>query len=188
MHGRMLVGLAAANLGLLFVADENLRHVVSMVRGGSTMTLSPFAPVLAAVVGLLGWQLAPRRAWSWLLLAGALRAVPEAVQLLGAGTVSPRIGVAQWVEAGAPVFTLIGVLGAATLAWRAGRRGVAAALMGTAATFLLLPAVTLRTYARWSTTDIRPALTAVLTGLGLLAAVVAVFTRKPPDCRPRPGG
>ncbi|OLF18745.1 hypothetical protein [Actinophytocola xanthii] len=185
MNGRILVGLAAANLGLLFVADENLSQVAAVLRGGSTVVHARYAPVFAAVVGLLAWQLAPRRSWSWLLLAGALCAVPRALRRLEGGSVPLRVGIEQWFDAAAPVLTLIGILGAATLGWRAGHRGAAAALVGMAAALPLLPAALLHSYSPWFSVDLQPLLVAVCTGVGLLASVaaaVAVFVRTPPEC------
>jgi hypothetical protein len=179
---RVLVACTVAGLGLLLAAPVN-PGPLNVARLGET----PYPVLGATVAGLLAWHLAPRRAWAWCLLAGALCTAVVAAMVLE--LVEPTEANYLWLfgfARCAPVFTLIGLLGAATLVWHSGRRSVGAALAGAAvALWLTGPSVLFMAGLEWSFfEDVLPGLIVVLTAAGLVAGVVGLFLRVRKSTRP----
>lgn len=180
----ILVGCVAASLGLLLLKPLDPNQM-SMIRGGLVGPTSPYPAAAAAALGLLAWRLAPRHAWAWLLVAGAVCTVPTAAM-----TVDPNLLTTSNHELltalvdGGTVFTLIGILDAATLVWHAGRRAAGAALTG-AAMGLRLVGSTAELHAESILDeDLHTTMTVALAAVGLVAAAVAVFVRQLPECAP----
>jgi hypothetical protein len=150
--------------------------------------LSLAAPVLALVV----WHLFPRRSWGALLMTGAMFAVPGTIVGLAQGSFS------GWpvsvLTVSAPVFTLVGALGAATLIWQAGRPALGATLAGAAVVLQVVgPVVVISigdftSLRRFPTTTLL-VVTVVLQILALAAGAVAVIATilrsGEPAARPR---
>lgn len=127
--------LAATALGLLFARSAtwfNLATVSPDVAPERTLTTS-YVALAATVVALLVWHRWPARSWPWLLLAGAVCALPDAVLWVAPATFVPSlVAVYGVLSLCAPTIAMIGTLGAATQLWHAGRRPAAAVLTGTA--------------------------------------------------------
>jgi len=133
---RTPVGLLAGSaLGLLFARSAtwfNLATVSPDVAPGRTFAML-YVALAGTVAALLVWRRWPARSWPWLLLAGAVCAVPDAVLWVAPGTFVPSIAEVYGVlSMCAPTITMIGVLGAATQLWHADRQSTATALTGAA--------------------------------------------------------
>lgn len=144
----VLMWCAAASLGLLFLKVNGTAYSVSMVRNGiaafRNTDVVTYLPLLAPVIGLLAWHRYPRRAAPWLLLAGAVCAAPMVIVSMRSGSYNTDLLAAIFVlGAGAPALTLIGVLAAATVIWRQGRRALGACLIGTAVVIQLVGPIVL---------------------------------------------
>lgn len=133
-----VVGLAALATAQF---NEFVRALLPPAGGGDNRDVIVYSSLGGLVPALLVWYRWPRRSWVVLLVVGALFAAPTHVLLL----VGPD-GVADWV--GTPYLVvdsvsepllLVGVLGLATVIWRAGRRGAGAALLGS--TVVVLPLI-----------------------------------------------
>lgn len=139
-----LAWCVGANIGVLFVSGHSLLGFANLSRRGEIpapdlTSLSAFA---VAVVALVAWRASPRHAGPWLLLFGALAALPWAV--IGVSSAPVEVGVVvQFLTLTAPALTTIGIFGVAGW-WRpGGKLGVGAALVGLTATAPLLGGVVL---------------------------------------------
>jgi hypothetical protein len=198
--GPLLFWCAAASLGVLFVKVTSLLGagelaVQEVVLFGSvTSAIVRHLPLATPLLALVVWHLFPHRAWAPLLAVGALCALPMPLLLL-----SPEAG-DDWMAEPlailnrcAPVFTLVGILGAATMTWQAGRRALGATLAGAALmTQLVGLVVTISTShmtGMYVPAQTLAVVSVVLILLALAGAVVAVVltVRQPeePAVRPR---
>lgn len=192
----LVAGCAAASLGMMFVhtgallgglTPFNSFPVSSSLR--TVFVLSLVAPVLALVI----WHLFPRRSWAALLMTGALFSVPGTIAGITPGSFGGLP--VSVLTVSALVFTLVGVLGAATLIWQAGRPALGAALSGAAVVLQVVgPVVVISiggftSLRRFPTTTLL-VVTVVLQTLALAAgaaAVIATILRAgEAAARPRP--
>jgi hypothetical protein len=123
---------AASSLGLLFlnVAGNSVTRL-ALTRSVHIDEFAGYLPVVVPVLGLVAWLLAPRRAAGWLLLAGVVCVAPIAVLAITPATIDGAVADLVVVSgAGATQLIAIGVLAAATIAWRQRLRGPAGALIG----------------------------------------------------------
>lgn len=177
-----LIYCAAASLGVLFVKGNTVLATASPeTRSVYPADVPTIAYVALAVpaLALIAWQLAPRRSWPWLLLAGAIGAAPNAVlraepDLYGDWMRQPLVLLTTIGSAA----TLVGLLGAASWLWRSGRPGAGGALTGTALMIQLVgPIISLTVgfhdpqVVRW--------LDVVLPGVALLGSLAAVVLAGP---------
>ncbi|HEX2132408.1 MAG TPA: hypothetical protein VHH15_12700 [Actinophytocola sp.] len=145
-------------------------HVAAFGPPG-TDDLTAALPAVVAALALVVWH----RAWAWLLLAGALCAVPVAVHAAFGGGQDPLV---LTLSACVPPLALVGVLGAVTLVSQAGRPEAGAALAGTAMVMWL-------TGPRVSTAivvalDVPTAVLTVALVVGAIIGSVAAVTTRPP--------
>jgi hypothetical protein len=198
----LLAGCAAASLGLLFVQTGALlggltpfNALPESLHPRTVLSVSLVAPVLALVI----WHLFPRRSWAALLMTGALCALPRTIIDLDPGPVDLAPGSRTGslsdpvavLTLSAPVFILVGALGAAALIWQAGRPALGATLAGAAvATQVVGPAVMMGTDGfMFAPSATRPVVGLLLTIFALVGGGVAVIAtvRQPgePAARPR---
>lgn len=177
--------LAGSALGLLFARSATWFNLAvspdaAPTRGYPTLYLA-LAGTLAA---LLVWHRWPGR-WPWLLLAGAVCAVPDAVLWVAPGTYVPSLASVYVVlSMCAPTVTMIGALGAATQLWHADRRPAAAALTGAVIVVQVVgPAAVAALFAVGAATYGWTSL--VLVAVALAGAVTAIV-RAPAVTQPSP--
>jgi hypothetical protein len=127
--------LAGSALGLLFARSAtwfNLATVAPDLAPARTLTTS-YVALAVTVAALLVWHRWPARGWPWLLLAGAVCALPDAVLWVAPSTFVPSLATVYGVlSMCAPTIAMIGTLGAATQLWHGDRRPAAAVLTGAA--------------------------------------------------------
>lgn len=135
----LLVTCAVAGLGALAVAQLGLvRQIWSSPETDEVITYTESAVL---VLALLAWHMSPRRSWLVLVVLGASCTVPTQVLLLAQESFGPSARIPYLVlDSASRPLLLVGLLGVATVVWRAGRRGIAGALLGVA---MLLPMLTL---------------------------------------------
>ena len=189
----------AANVALLAVSSAGGLGASPLLRANGPSDLLLVAPIVTTALALLLWHLAPRRSWAWLLLAGALCAVPYPAtqaapeQLLGKVPMDVLLAVAL---AGPPI-TIVGLLGGATLVWRSGWRAAAAGLIGTTLAIQVVEqmvTVAVQVGAdsspdgstAWFETDFLPRLSLGLAALAVIAAVAGAAATSPRSDRPGP--
>lgn len=185
--------VAAAGLGLLLVASSAGLGASPLLHGDAMGNVVVITPVAATILALVAWHVTPSRSWAWLLLVGALCALPEPVLQLAPDLLPGE----EWMEevlavslAGPPV-AVVGLLGAATHVWRSGQRAVASGLVGGALVIQLVEpmvSATIRSADRVSSggyeQEILPNLTLGLAGLAVVAAVVGIAAARPPRLDP----
>jgi hypothetical protein len=191
----LVILAAAGSLALLLVNSTAGLAASPLMRGEPMLALIISAPAAATVLALLAWHLAPARSWAWLLLAGALCALPNPLLQLNPDllTSEEMFEAVLAVTMAGPPLTLVGLLGAATLVWRSGRAAVASGLAGAALAIGLvepLVSVTLtspdNSWIAWYERDFLPRLTLVLAGLAVVAAVAGIVARPPRIDSPPP--
>lgn len=192
---RLVAWCAAASLGLLFLkSNSQLSLALLSFRRAPTpvsTNIAGYLPLAAPLLALTFWQLFPRQSWPRLLAAGALCAVPlTLIQLVPALYGQWMATPVAVLTSCAPVFTLVGVLGATTLVWQAGLRAVGAALAGTALVAQLLGPVIITTIAGmtglfFQATEL-VVIGLVLEIVALVGAVIAMLARQPAGPAPRP--
>ena len=182
---------AAASFGVLFIKSNSLLQV-SATRPDSPLIMTPgvadYLPLVAPALALVLWAVFPRRAWPWLLLAGALCSAPQPVASLTPGVFPGWTWPFTVIVGSAPAFTLVGVLGAASLMWHAGRRASSASLVGTALVVQLVGPVVIGS-AMLETPGFYRVLAIALTLLAIVGSIFATVVAKgatPPEV-PRPG-
>lgn len=178
---------AIAGLGALVVAQFGIPAQIGVasagVRAGAAVDLLVFTPIVALALALPAWHLFPRRAWPVLVVAGSVGMLPTLVAALS--PVFDTAGSLHLVTgAAARPLLVVGVLGAATAAYRDGYRRAGAVVAGATlvvpplAAFVVPPLL------------IRSASGLAVTGLVLVvvAAVVAVRAAfgTPPPAEPDP--
>lgn len=176
----LLVICAALGLGTLIAAYRST--VDGIVLLGFSEDVSVYPPIAVLVLALLAWHLSPRWSWPVLLVLGALCTVPS--QLFGLS----RDLVESWlpnpylaIVACAPPLLLVGLLGAATTVWQAGRHGIGAALLG--APLVVPPLMAMLVFTR-ANSDVMPITGLMLVAATVLTAIAAAVTSQPVASRP----
>lgn len=179
----LLTWCASAGLGLLFMKVDTMFDFVAMTSYRPQQPTTTAYLGLAATAGaLVAWHLAPRRSWAWLLLAGAVCAVVEPLLWLMVDRTRVPLVLSESLAVftvAAPSFTVVGVVGAATLVWRAGREGTGAALLGAAVVLQLLGPVVMGSLSSLPGYLDPTTFTVflVVAGIACLGGLVAVVTR-----------
>ncbi|OLF08354.1 hypothetical protein BLA60_23280 [Actinophytocola xinjiangensis] len=171
-----LVIVAAVGSLLLLALNTSAGGLSTLVSSVEFGGLPAWPPVVAAVLALLVWRLAPARGWPVLLLAGAACAVPANLREAGvtpdlvSNDLTFRLVLA--VSACWPPLTVVGALGAAMVVWQAGRHAVGVALAGAAVASQLVGTLT---FVHLDQTDplreFRPTLVLVLVGVAAVTAL-----------------
>ncbi len=126
---------------------------------------------VALLVALVTWHLFPRRAWAWLTVAGSLCTVPVLLLLLRDADLPEDEWWYEVIVFGARSLLVVGLLGAATLVWRAGHRKVGAGLMGATLTAPVVSTLAVATAAVAAPTVV------MVVGLALAALTVVLAAR-----------
>lgn len=184
----LVVWCAVASFGLLFMKANDVLAVASLrYYTPEAAKVADYVPLVSAAAALLAWHLAPRRAWAWLLLAGGACALPGAVLGVAPDLHGPWVfNVLPALVGSAPAFTIVGLLGAATIVWQSGARAAGGALVGTALVVQLLGPVVIAAIA-YDPAALRnvvgalPMVSVVVAVVALAGAVAALVAARPDE-------
>ncbi len=171
----LLVVSAAVGLGALAMAQFN--NIGPLMLGRFEDDVLVYSPFAAVVLALLAWHLSPRWSWVVLVVLGALCTVPTAVLLMPEGDAIPSWAETPYlvVSSVASPLLLVGLLGAATVAWRTGRRDGGAALIGATVAMPALASLIVATLVFGVGTFV-PVIGLVLIAATIILAIAAAVT------------
>lgn len=173
-----LILCVAAGIGVLGVAQLGQGNPIA-----PHAELPFYTQAVALVVALIAWHLFPRRSWTWLTVAGSLCAIPILLLLLEDADLPEDEWWYEVIAMSARPLLIVGLLGAATLVWRAGHRKAGAALTGAVLTVPMVGTVAIWAAVRGARTEL------MVVGLALVAltVVLAVWARNAPESAASPG-